>query len=145
MSMLRGAGTALAIAMIVPGIAAAEGTKDVWINSLSVKLTAQRRYPPQATGQGGTARVVFHIDRSGHLLSAALAESAGDPALDKEALAIVERAQPFPPPPPDVGEDTLTLRVRIVFPPRPKSNLIEDIGPDDAALRARLKGVCRGC
>jgi protein TonB len=145
MSVLRGAGTALAIAMIVPGIAAAEGAKDVWIKSLSVKLTAQRRYPPEATGQGGTARVVFRIDRSGRLLSAAIAESEGDPALDKEALAIVERAQPFASPPPDIGEDALTLRVPFVFPPRPKSSIIEDIGPDDAALKARLKGVCRGC
>jgi len=76
---------ALAVATLVPGLATADdSTKDIWIKNLGVQLKAQRPYPPQAAGRGGTAKVVFHIDRSGHLISAALTESTGDPALDKE-------------------------------------------------------------
>jgi len=142
---LRGVGMALAVASLVPGLAAADSTKDIWIKRLGVRLKAQGGYPAQAASQGGTAKVVFVIDRSGHLISAALTESTGDPALDKAALAMVERAQPFSPPPPDVGDEDLILRLPVVFPPRPAWGIIEDIGPDEAALKTRLKGVCRGC
>ncbi|WP_244423155.1 TonB family protein [Bradyrhizobium sp. ORS 375] len=98
----------------------ADSAKDSWNKSIGIRLTAQRRYPPHAGSQGGTTKVLFRIDRSGRLISVALVESTGDPALDKEALTIVERAQPFPPPPPDLDDDGIDLRVPFIFPPRPR-------------------------
>jgi protein TonB len=45
----------------------------------------------------GRAVVVFVLSRQGQVLSSRLASSSGNPALDREALAIVARANPFPP------------------------------------------------
>ncbi|WP_284419984.1 MULTISPECIES: TonB family protein [unclassified Bradyrhizobium] len=151
--LLRGL-VALTMLSLVPTMAAADGAKDDWIKSLVAALKAHRRYPPEATDQGGSAKVVFRIDGSGHLISAALIESTGDPALDQEALAMVERTQPFPPPPPDLPEHDLTLLLPVVFAPRRTSGIMtfeetrlqfEETKPNDAALKARLNGVCRGC
>ncbi|MGJ4952940.1 energy transducer TonB family protein [Bradyrhizobium sp. HKCCYLS20291] len=119
--------------------------KDAWLKGLAVQLKAEQRYPPQAGRQGGAAKVLLHIDRSGRLISAALLESTGDPALDKEALAMVERAQPFAPPPGEVSDDNLTMRVQIVFAPKPVPGTMQDVGPEGRELRAKLNSICRGC
>lgn len=79
------------------------------------------------------------------LISAALLKSTGDPALDKEALVMVERAQPFAPPPGEVSDDNLTMRVQIVFAPKPVSGTMQDVGPEGRELRAKLNSICRGC
>ncbi|CAL74964.1 hypothetical protein; putative signal peptide [Bradyrhizobium sp. ORS 278] len=143
MNVLRSAG--ILAGCILAGSALAESPKDSWIKSLAVQLKAHRHYPLESSGTGGTARVIFHIDRSGQLISAALLESTGDRALDKEALTMIERAQPFPAPPPDMSDDHLTLSVPLVFAPRPASAINMDIAPDPSALRAKLNGICRGC
>ncbi|MGJ4970246.1 MULTISPECIES: energy transducer TonB [unclassified Bradyrhizobium] len=150
----RGFGLALVLVCLFPGIAAADGARETWIKNLVAQLKVQRRYPLQASDQGGTAKVLFHIDREGHLISAVLAETTGDPALDREALAMVERAQPFAPPPPELADGDLTFLVPIVFAPRRTSAIIrleettlklQETKPNDATLKARLDGVCRGC
>jgi periplasmic protein TonB len=41
--------------------------------------------------------------------------SAGTAALDQEALAVLQRAQPFPPPPADTPGERLPLTVPIIF------------------------------
>jgi colicin import membrane protein len=65
-------------------------------------LTRFKRYPRGAQLQGsqGTPTVAFAVDAAGRVSSAALARSSGDAELDGEALAMVRRAVPFPPPPP---------------------------------------------
>ncbi|MFC5325304.1 energy transducer TonB family protein [Bradyrhizobium oligotrophicum] len=103
----------------------ADGGKEIWIKSLLRQLNTQRRYPARATDEGGTAKVVFRIDRAGHLVSTALVESTGDPALDQEALAMVKRAQPFAPPPPELADSELTLLLPVVFAPRRTSDVIK--------------------
>jgi len=150
----RRLGLALALVSLFPVIGAADSAKDNWTKRLVAQLNAQRRYPLQAADQGGTAKVVFHIDRDGHLISVALTKTTGDPVLDEEALAMVQRAQPFAPPPPEVPEDDVTLLLPVVFAPRRTSGIMkldetklkfEDTTPSGAALKARLNGVCRGC
>lgn len=141
----KGLGLALALLCLFPAMGAAESAKDTWIKNLVAQLKIQRRYPLRASDEGGTAKVLFHIDREGHLISAVLAETTGDPALDQEALAMVRRAQPFAPPPPELADGDLTFLVPIVFAPRRTSQILQtDIDPSDAVLKARLGGVCRG-
>lgn len=48
----------------------------------------------------GKARVSFKIAANGGLASVSLRSSSGSPAFDKAALRAVQRAAPFPPPPP---------------------------------------------
>jgi len=55
------------------------------------------------------------IDRSGRVLSAHLIGASGDAALDQEAVALVQRASPVPPPPAGVGGPSITLTVPVRF------------------------------
>jgi protein TonB len=54
-------------------------------------------------------RLAFRIDDQGHLLSSRIIASSGSAALDAETLALVQRAQPFPPPPPELSGSELTV------------------------------------
>ncbi|MGX9393924.1 energy transducer TonB family protein (plasmid) [Nitrobacteraceae bacterium UC4446_H13] len=85
-----------------------------WRGALMAHLNRHKRFPPGAAGSG-TATVSFTIDRSGRVLSARLARSAGDSALDAEAASLPRRASPVPAPPPNVGGGSITLSVPIRF------------------------------
>jgi protein TonB len=73
-----------------------------WQGLVSAQVNRNTRYPPSAQGASGASSVSFSIDRSGRLVSASLSRSSGSSALDAEAVAIVRRASPFPPPPPEI-------------------------------------------
>lgn len=64
-------------------------------------LVMQRlsRVPRPESSTRGTAVVQFSIAPDGGLASASIARSSGSAALDRAALAMVGKAQPFPPPP----------------------------------------------
>jgi protein TonB len=126
-------------------------TDDVgeWAKQISLRVSSQKRFPPGAIGQSGTAKVTFTIDRSGNVVSDELLQSTGFPALDAEAVAMVRRAQPFPPPPPQAGDDKLKLTLPVIFGLRSQSidTSKEDsiIRREDAAAIAKIRGICRGC
>ena len=107
-------------------------------------------------GQSGTAKVVFVLDRSGKLISNELLESSGVKALDLEAVAIVNRAQPFPAPPPEIDDNRLKLIVPLVFAKLPQMSteklpqisteqLSTEMSKEDAKVNAKLRSICRGC
>jgi protein TonB len=86
-----------------------------WKARLTAHITTNRLLPQEARGQTGQAKVAFAIDRFGRLIWRALVETTGPRPLDSAALAVVERATPFPQPPSELKEDSLTLIVPIVF------------------------------
>lgn len=90
-------------------------TVKAWKAGLSAHIASSRFFPVGARGQAGKARVTFVINRSGTLISRALAESAGSRSLDDAALAIIARAEPFPAPPSELKEDSFPFTVQIVF------------------------------
>ncbi|WP_461326388.1 energy transducer TonB family protein [Bradyrhizobium diazoefficiens] len=57
-----------------------------WKARLSAHIAGYRQFPAEALGQTGEARVTFVIDRSGRLISQALAVSTGSRPLDVAAL-----------------------------------------------------------
>lgn len=57
------------------------------------------RVPRPRTSARGVAVIQFLIAANGSLSSAGIAGSSGSAALDQAALAVVRKAQPFPPPP----------------------------------------------
>ena len=76
-----------------------------------------KQFPQSArTGQSGTAivRIAFTLDRGGRVVSSRLLGSSGNQALDAETLAMVRRAQPFPPFPPEKigGTDSFNVPLR---------------------------------
>src|SRR5690606_2654119 len=88
-----------------------------WRSLVAAILERNKRYPSDARsrGDGGTASVRFTINRGGSLLSASLVRSSGSGALDDEAVALVRRSAPFPPPPPELRGSSVTLVVPVRF------------------------------
>jgi protein TonB len=68
---------------------------------VAAHLARHKRFPADARSRGdqGSAMVTFAIDGNGRVTSVRLARGAGAPTLDREAIAMVHRASPFPPPP----------------------------------------------
>ena len=75
-----------------------------WKGQIVAAIERNKRYPAEAESrrEQGTPSVSFSLDRSGRLLVSRLVRASGHAALDQEALAILKRAQPFPPPPADL-------------------------------------------
>ena len=69
-----------------------------YIQLVQKKLNQQKRYPKRARRKRYQGRVVFHLtlNHEGAVLSSGLAESSGHELLDREALKMIRRAQPFP-------------------------------------------------
>lgn len=88
-----------------------------WQGALRAHLERYKRYPPLAIArrQQGISHVRFAMTRDGGVAWARLERPSGHVRLDDEALALMERAQPLPPPPPDVGGQTLEIVVPIAF------------------------------
>ncbi len=69
-------------------------------------------------GLPGSAGVRFAVDEAGRLVSVAIVVASGIPSLDAEALAIVRKAAPFPPPPSGAQR---TFVANVNFTPLPAS------------------------
>jgi protein TonB len=55
-----------------------------------------KRYPAAARGKSGTVVVRFVLNRAGDVIESAVTKSSGNDVLDREAVAILQRASPFP-------------------------------------------------
>jgi len=88
-----------------------------WERKLLVRMQGFLQYPRRALlrRQDGVAFVRIVVDRSGNLISSALQRSSGIPLLDDEAVAVVERAKPYPPPPPEVHGAEIVRVVPVRF------------------------------
>jgi protein TonB len=86
-----------------------------WEKGLSAHFDRHKRYPPVNSRRSAEIVVNFTIDRRGHILSASIAQSSGDPAFDEAALGMVHRSDPVPPPPPLVADEGLTFTLPVTF------------------------------
>lgn len=92
-------------------------TATSWQGRLLAHLERHKRYPDSARfrRQQGVAGVAFSMDRQGRLLAVRLRTSSGVESLDEESLELLRRAQPLPPPPPEVEGERLDLVVPVEF------------------------------
>jgi periplasmic protein TonB len=93
------------------------GGKPTWLGLLLAHLERFKRYPTEAQQEHheGIVYLQFSMDRSGHVLSASLQQSSGYQALDQETLDLIQRAQPLPPPPPEVPQAQIDLVVPVQY------------------------------
>lgn len=86
-----------------------------WRSRLMAHLQRSKRSVSAAADQGRRriAYVHFAIDQSGNVRSVRLVRSSGFAEIDREALALVQRASPVPPPPPGASR-SLTVPVGFV-------------------------------
>lgn len=88
-----------------------------WQSRMLAHLERHKLYPAQAQLRRlrGVAVLTFTMDRAGRVLSQSLRNSSGHALLDQAALDILVRAQPLPPPPPEIEGATLPLSVPVKF------------------------------
>jgi TonB family protein len=86
-----------------------------WQRELAVHLDKNKRYPSDRTQKEAHIVVAFVLDRTGHVLSASIAESSGDASFDAAALAMMRRADPVPPPPALVADEGLSFTLPVNF------------------------------
>jgi periplasmic protein TonB len=75
-----------------------------WHRRIALQVERHKGYPPSARArhETGTAELAFTLDRSGKVLASRIVRTSGFSALDQETIDTVRRAQPFPPPPPNM-------------------------------------------
>jgi biopolymer transport protein ExbD len=88
-----------------------------WKTQIVAAIERNKRFPAEAARRGatGTAQVFFTLDRQGHLISSRILRSSGAAVLDSEALALLQRAEPFPPPPAEYPGDSVNLILPLHF------------------------------
>jgi protein TonB len=84
-----------------------------WETALLNRLAQARPVPAGAAH--GVVLLRFKMDRDGKVLEAKIEQSSGSDALDQEALAALQRAQPLPAPPVEVPGNPLELIVPVDF------------------------------
>jgi len=95
----------------------ASSTRATWQAQLVAWLEKYKRYPrlAQEQRQQGVASLRFTIDCEGKVISSRINKSSGFELLDDEVLALIQRAQPVPSPPPEVAGDRIELLVPVAF------------------------------
>ncbi|MXQ11263.1 energy transducer TonB family protein [Microvirga makkahensis] len=88
-----------------------------YVASLAASLRSRLRYPEQARSQGisGVATVRFSMDRSGRIIGATIARSAGHPMLDNAALAAARPGSSLPAAPAALPQQQFTFSVPLRF------------------------------
>jgi len=86
-----------------------------WQKELAAHLDKNKRYPSDRTQRAAQVVVDFVLDRTGHVLSASVAQSSGDTSFDNAALAMMRRADPVPPPPALVADEGLSFSLPVLF------------------------------
>ncbi|MBI6183788.1 energy transducer TonB [Serratia proteamaculans] len=78
-----------------------EQVKLSWESRVKGMLNRIKRYPPDAQRRRrtGMPQVSFSVDAQGRVFDLTLHAPSGTASLDREALSVVMRAQPLPPPP----------------------------------------------
>ena len=102
----------LASAVNAGSVASAMAT---YYQSVRAHLMRFHQYPASASGQKGVVKLSFTLGRNGQVLSSRLGGSSGVAAFDTEAMAMVRRAQPFPPVPAEITYGTVPINVPVGF------------------------------
>ena len=101
---LLGENTSIDPAIALPG-ASAEGTDNVSYQRLVLSQVAKAKKEGRSQGVPGRTSVAFSLTDKGEVASVSIKTPSGDPSLDAEAIAMVERGAPYPPPPPGAPRD----------------------------------------
>ena len=88
-----------------------------WKSQLVARLERYKQYPSQAQSRGeqGVAQLAFSVDRSGGVHNPRIVRSSGSSLLDAATLALVERAAPLPPPPPEISGAQIAIVVPVRY------------------------------
>jgi TonB family protein len=86
-----------------------------WQKELAAHLDKYKRYPTDRVMQSAEVVVSFVLDRLGHVVSTQVVKGSGDAAFDAAAVAMLQRSDPVPPPPPLVADEGLAFTLPVIF------------------------------
>ena len=88
-----------------------------WHARLLAHLEQHKRYPAIARQrrQQGKVQIRFTMDRQGNVLASEVIATAGFILLDRAALAMLNHAQPLPPPPTEISGQILEMDLPVQF------------------------------
>ncbi|MEM7120376.1 MAG: TonB family protein [Pseudomonadota bacterium] len=94
-----------------------EGSAADYMAYLLAWLEKHKTYPreAQSRNQEGTVLLYLEMGRAGEVHAFRIHDSSGHQRLDDEVLALIRRAEPLPPPPPEVEGDRIKLLVPVEF------------------------------
>ncbi|WP_406720204.1 MULTISPECIES: TonB family protein [Thioclava] len=95
--------------------AQSESLRGRWGAQIRQRVERRKRYPSGANGAKGQAVVRLTVAASGQLVSASLARSSGNAAIDAAALSAVRNAGRFPKAPAGLGNASLTFTLPMSF------------------------------
>ena len=90
-----------------------------WEKELAAHFNKYKRYPSERVMQNAEVIVSFLLDRVGHVISTHIVKGSGDAVFDAAALAMMQRSDPVPPPPPLVADEGLTFTLPVIFHVKP--------------------------
>jgi periplasmic protein TonB len=86
-----------------------------WGRQISAYFELHKRYPKVEKTRAAKVRVNLVLNRLGHVVSLAVAESSGDPLFDEAALDMIRRSDPVPRPPAALTDDTFSRSLEVEF------------------------------
>jgi periplasmic protein TonB len=98
-------------------IDAPNGTSNDYASRLRAWLEAHKTYPKRARmrREEGVVHLHFAVDRQGRLLAGDIVRSSGHQSLDTEALAMLDRSNPFPGAPHGVRGERIEISTPVEF------------------------------
>jgi TonB family protein len=91
---------------------------ETYRSALTAHIEEARLYPRRALLRGyqGAGAIFFRLDREGRLIEASVETSTGRKGLDRAALALVQRAAPFPAIPVELPDElAITMPIRFLI------------------------------
>jgi TonB family protein len=111
-----------AVPLAMQSVAPAQGVGEAanriiasWQKELSAHFDKHKRYPADRASKAAQIVVSFVLDRTGHILSSSVVQSSGDASFDQAALAMLQRSDPVPAPPPLIADEGLSFTLPVVF------------------------------
>lgn len=86
-----------------------------WERQISAYFELHKRYPKTEKIKAAKVKVSLVLNRLGHVVSLAVAETSGDPLFDEAALDMIRRSDPVPRPPAALTDDTFSYNLNVDF------------------------------
>ena len=93
------------------------GREKKYFGELKRWLDKHKDYPAAAKQekQQGTVVVWFSINRNGEITVSKIKKNSGNPLLDQAALDLLQKANPVPPIPDSITQETLSIAIPIDY------------------------------
>jgi periplasmic protein TonB len=86
-----------------------------WERQISAYFEQHKRYPKTDKIKAVKVKVNLVLNRLGHVVSLAVAETSGDAMFDEAALDMIRRSDPVPRPPAALTDDTFSYNLNVDF------------------------------